>query len=288
MQLNQDQQRMFEHAIGYAGKGWHILPVSKMTQKPLIRDWLTKASSDRSQVVSWFSDYPAMNIGVLTGEKSGFSAVGLHMRDNIRGFNSLKNRFGKRFDWDLKKWLVGVTATGGFHFLVQWDSEHPLKTESGILPGVDTRGHGGWIMAPPSTVSIDNKWVAHRWNDPDLPICPFNEYQWLQEIAELKDEPSEPSKFTAEDIWRTMTGLQEGGRDEMLHRYVEHLKAHRIDMGLALGFIEVACERAKPPFDKTKAAAMVRQAYNAQQPKKDKKRFMSTFKLEQGRLKRHT
>jgi len=202
--------------------------------------------------------------------------------------DSLKNRFGNDFVWDLKKWLVGVTATGGFHFLIQWDPEHPIKTESSIFPGVYTSGQGGHIVVSPSSCSIDNKWVEYRWNGPDFPICPFNEYQWVRELAALADKPSAPPQFTADDITRTMTGLQEAERDETLNRYALHLKVHAIDMGLALGFIRAACEKAKPPFDKDKAEDMVRRAYGAKEQKKDKTASMVKFEMKEGKLIKFT
>jgi hypothetical protein len=288
MNLNKHQQRTLDHAIEYADKGWHIFPVSKMTKKPLILDWTNKASSDRSQVISWFNDYPAMNIGVVTGEKSQFWAIGLDIRGDASGLDSLKNRFGSKFVWDLKKWLVGITATGGFHFLIQWDPENPINTNASTFPGVYTRGHGGHIVVSPSSRNIDNKWVEYRWNGPDLPICPCNEYEWVQEVAALSDEPSAPTRFTADDITRTMAGLQKGARNETLNRYALHLKAHDIDLGLALGFIEAACEKARPPFDKNKAEDMLRRAYEAEGKKKDKTAAMNKFKVKEGKLIRFT
>ena len=69
--------------------------------------------------------------------------------------------------FDLPVTRIGHTPSAGFHFLFQ----HPgssIRNAVGILPGVDIRGDGGYIVAPPSTIGSN----AYHWEDESEVIAP--------------------------------------------------------------------------------------------------------------------
>ena len=284
--MNKFQERRLQTALDYADRGWRVLPVwipkDGSTKRPFINDWTNAASIDKDTIKGWWEQWNNANIGILTGADSGIWVIDVDIKDGKNGLETLTEHFGSKFDWDTKRWLTGKTPTGGIHFIVRWNPEHPVKSKSAVLEGIDTRGHGGQIVVAPSSRLIDDEWEEYRWNDPDYEICPFDQYEWVQEIAALADQRS-PST-TIFDVERVVRGIPQGERDESLNRYAWHLKGRGIDMGLAIGFIEAACERAKPPFDKIKAREMIERAYATVDtvPSKDE-HIEAMRKLRQGR-----
>jgi hypothetical protein len=64
---------------------------------------------------------------------------------------------------------VGRTASGGVHDLYKCPAAVEVGTRAGLLPGIDTRGVGGYIVAPGSLIEGGGK---YEWDDGgELPIA---------------------------------------------------------------------------------------------------------------------
>jgi hypothetical protein len=252
-----DRQQMANAALAYARRGWHVIPVGAGPDRklPYIRNWTQEASTDAERIISWWSQFPTANIGIATGPISGFWVVDVDMKNGIDGLKSLMNRFGTGFDFDVEKYLVGKTATGGIHFLFQWDSALPVRNGQAVLPGVDIRGDGGQVVVAPSNRLIDGVWVNYRWNNAELPLSPIT--PWARALV----TPPSGLGPRSVDVASVMLGLSQGSRDTELWRYACHLASRRVPMSLALSFMTVAAERCSPPFDPRIAADKVIRAY---------------------------
>ena len=222
---------------------------------PFIKNWTRDASVDEGQIDSWWTQYPNANIGIATGPKSGFWVVDVDMKNGIDGLKSLIHRFGDDFDFDHKEYLVGKTATGGIHFLLQWDAALPVRNGQAVLPGVDVRGDGGQIVVAPSSRLVNGQWANYRWNSAALPLSPST--PWAKALVTTASGPGSRSV----DVAAVMSGLNEGSRDTELWRYACHLAHRRVPMSLALSFMTVAAERCTPSFDPRIARDKVIRAY---------------------------
>lgn len=253
--LNKFQERTLETAIGYAlDRGWHVLPVSK-NKKPLVANWTKTASKDEEQIVQWWLKYPSANIGILTGPESGFWVVDTDNREEFNGLQNLAEYFGEAFTFDVNKYLVGKTPTGGVHLLFQWDDNYSVKTTANVLQGVDFRGIGGQIIVAPSSRNIDGEWLEYRWNNATLPISPMQ--PWAYELVKLAGERNE-HRVDLKDI---VNGLPEGRRDEMLNKFAFWLKGHDVPFEMAVGYVVAAAKLSEPPFDGSVAREKVIRAY---------------------------
>ena len=91
------------------------------------------------QIENWFAEEPDRNIGILTGAAS--EIVVLDVDDYRGGSDSIAP-----FD----RVITPTAKTGrGHHYYFK----HPgieVQNEVDILPGVDLRGDGGYVVAPPS------------------------------------------------------------------------------------------------------------------------------------------
>ena len=250
---------MLEAALGYARRGWHVIPVGAGPDRklPFIKNWTHEASVDEGQIASWWQQYRNANIGIVTGPKSGFWVVDVDMKNGIDGWKSLLAQFGDELDFDIKSYLVAKTATGGYHFLFRWDPTLPVRNGQAVLPGVDIRGDGGQIVVAPSFRLVNGQLIRYRWLAPKLPLSPIT--PWARALVASSAGSEAGPK--AVDIAAVMSGLKEGSRDTELWRYACHLAHRQVPMWLALSFMTVAAERCLPPFDPRIAKDKVIRAY---------------------------
>jgi len=97
------------------------------------------ARDDAAAVRHWWTEHPGANIGIATGHR-----VDVIDQDGPPGAVS----------WARGSWpeVLGVATTrraGGVHRYV---AASGLGNGAGIAPGVDYRGAGGYVVAPPSII----------------------------------------------------------------------------------------------------------------------------------------
>lgn len=126
-------------ALWYASIGWYVLPLKPGEKTPLTRHGLKDASIDPDTIREWFTRWPNANVGIRTGEISGFDVIDI---DGPAGFKSIA-------DADLPDVYGRVDTPNGAHLYIL-----PTKkgNKVGILPGVDLRSESGYVVGSPSVV----------------------------------------------------------------------------------------------------------------------------------------
>jgi Bifunctional DNA primase/polymerase, N-terminal/Primase C terminal 2 (PriCT-2) len=160
-----EPNQMLKAALAYALRGWRVFPVhgvvfdadgavrctcprgsdcpsKKMGKHPCINQWQNIATCDAAQIRDWWKQWPDANVAIATGG-DGPEVPDFDVKDG--GLETLKHLEG---DGDLGDPLVVDTGGGGKHLF--YASSGRLKTKTSVLPGVDTRGAGGYVVAPPS------------------------------------------------------------------------------------------------------------------------------------------
>ena len=103
------------------------------------------ATTDPDVIGQWFDKYPDANIGVATGAASGIFAVDVDVKSG--GLETWA-------DWqDINRTvntLTSLTGSGGNHYWFKTDGQEFKNSASKVGPGIDIRGEGGYIVAPPS------------------------------------------------------------------------------------------------------------------------------------------
>lgn len=142
-------------ALWYAEVGLHIFPLTPGTKIPLKGSGgCFDATNDPDMVNKWWSGNPQANIGIATG----------HLVDVIDIDGPIGQR--SRLDhWDMLEQLpclgkVSTPRPGGMHIYVT--AAPGRGNKAGLLPGVDYRGTGGYVVAPPST----NEQGRYLWISP--------------------------------------------------------------------------------------------------------------------------
>ena len=133
-----------QDALAYQKMGYSVVPVTPGEKAPPLVNWqrYQDAPADATQVREWWTQTPTANIAIVTGRISGITVIdfdGDKGRDSFRG----------SLEGSLPKTRVHKTPRGA-HLVFQYHED--LKQTAAVLPGVDIRNDGGYIIAPPSVV----------------------------------------------------------------------------------------------------------------------------------------
>ncbi|MCA2215373.1 bifunctional DNA primase/polymerase [Jidongwangia harbinensis] len=163
-------------AHSYARHGIPVLPVhtpaagggcscrdsgcDRPGKHPRLRHGLTEASTDPRRIERWWTRWPDANIGLRTGVVMDVADV-----DSDEGRHGLRHLLGGATPGGPQV----RTGGGGWHF---WFRPTGYGNRVRLLPGLDWRGAGGYVVAPPSRHArgADYTWV-HRpgIRPPDAP-----------------------------------------------------------------------------------------------------------------------
>jgi Bifunctional DNA primase/polymerase, N-terminal/AAA domain/Primase C terminal 1 (PriCT-1) len=166
--------KLKEAALIYVEAGFSIIPLhwiaknkcscgrgdcASPAKHPVTQHGLKDASNDPAQIKAWWKQYPKANIGVCTGQASnGLTVIDI---DVAKG--------GQIAAVDIPITLE-VETGAGFHFWLR--SSQEIKNSAGKLgQGIDVRGWGGYVVAPPSVHST-GRIYTFRNQDPiaDFPL----------------------------------------------------------------------------------------------------------------------
>lgn len=139
-----------EGAIRYTSHGWRIVPAPRGAKRPVLPGWQNLATSDQAGVCVHWAQYPDDNICIATGQASNLWVLDIDDKDGATGsatLAALERQYG-----DLPRTYAVGTGSGGVHYYWTWDGvDFDLRNSAGRLGnGLDTRGNGGQVVAPPS------------------------------------------------------------------------------------------------------------------------------------------
>lgn len=143
---------LLRSAVYYAREGWAVFPCLPGAKTPATAHGLKDATTDVGRVTAWWTAQPTANIGLPTGVH--FDVIDI---DGPAGFASLADLREKGALPSLlgKSW----TPSGGRHLFIA-----PTGDRNGarLLPGLDYRGTGGYVVAPPSVGANGRR---YKWLD---------------------------------------------------------------------------------------------------------------------------
>ena len=145
-------------AMVYAARGWSVIPMQQRGKRPLVA-WLEfqRRLAGPDEIDAWYRRWPDANVGIVTGRVSGLVVVDIDVGHG--GAESLVRLENEREP--LLPTVEALTGGGGRHFYFS----HPgglVPNRAGIAPGIDVRGDGGCVVAPPSVHSSGRRyaWAA--------------------------------------------------------------------------------------------------------------------------------
>ena len=199
------------YAVRYARLGWHVLPLNFLTDagcscgKPdcgspgkhpfsrLAPHGLKDATIDPATIAGWFRQHPQLNLGIRTGAVSGIVVVDLDWdHEGIESFADLEKRYGNH-----PPTVAVMTGGGGLHLYFRHPGGEVRNSASTLGPGVDVRGDGGFVVAPPSTHSSG---TPYRWDGEGTPgrrdLAPMPPWVTARAIPPTSSRRYTPSTVT--------------------------------------------------------------------------------------------
>lgn len=226
-------------ALDYLARGWSVVPVRPRKKSPLIA-WqpYQQRHPGFEEVAAWFRKWPGANVGIVTGAISGL--VVLDVDPQHGGGESLARL--EREHGPLPPTMEAVSGGGGRHLYFA----HPggtVHNRTGLAPGIDLRGDGGLIIAPPSIHPSGRAYCWRPGHGPgERPLAPLP--RWL--AAETGSRQGHPITY-----WRELVrqGVPEGRRNSTLASLAGHLLWHGVDPDVVaeLLFCWNRC-RCEPPL----------------------------------------
>lgn len=232
----------------YLARKWSVLPLAARGKRPLVV-WepLQNSRPSAEQVSNWFNRWPDANIGIITGEISNLIVLDI---DPKHGGDTSLDRLERQFG-QLPATVEAVTGGAGRHLYFA----HPgglIRNRTGLAQGIDLRGDGGYVVAPPSIHPSGRPyvWAADR-SPEDIALAALPQWIFLSSGGR--------ARRTLLD-WRHLVhdGVPEGQRNSSIASLAGHLLWHQIDpevvLELLLAWNRLRC---RPPLEDAEVAQIV-------------------------------
>lgn len=179
---------VLDAALQYAARGLYVFPVrlgvrgnGKKDVRP-IDDWDTASSNDPAVITGWFTNgWKGAALAVDTG-KSGLVVADQDVLDGKRGPENWEI-LGERSEFRVR------TPSGGLHDWYRANPERPVTVANRgeVADGVDVRGQGGFVFAPPT---VDPRGGAWEWELGEIP----DDFSELPEVPSVIPERLEAAR----------------------------------------------------------------------------------------------
>ncbi|AXI45113.1 hypothetical protein C1J03_03115 [Sulfitobacter sp. SK012] len=197
-------QRNLEVAKSLASAGLPVFPCrnaangDKGAKSPLTSDGFKSATTDVDQIERWWSSHPSAVVGVPTGAASGISVLDGDI-DRKTG-EPVGERQLEELGLLPPSAVKVLTQSGGVQYLFA-HCEGARTSSHQVASNVDTRGDGGYIIAPGSVMAdgASYRYAARKLSDAikagDLPTYPVHAVD-AAILARKEKEKAPPSIAT--------------------------------------------------------------------------------------------
>lgn len=196
MSIKPSPNELYQSALAYAQRGWHVFPCKRRDKVPLTEHGFKDATTAPETIRKWWERWPNANIGIATGA-SDLVVIDV---DNKRGHRGTETWLDvlDQVGHNLAQTVRSETPNKGTHLYYRANG-HKKKSVSGALgDGVDLKAIGGYVIGPPSVVTVDERdgLGEYAWDlggSPDvLDIMPLP-----NALATLLPDHVSPSRETA-------------------------------------------------------------------------------------------
>lgn len=180
---------MLAAALSFAAGGIPVFPCRPSDKSPLVSTGFKAATTEETEITSWWTRWPDAMIAMPTGEPSGIIVLDIDRDDGkgVDGFASLAALEAAHAA--LPETRVQRTPRGEHRFFA-WPGYRIANSASKLGPGLDIRGDGGYVILAPS-VNADGV-VYELTND----MSPAPAPPWL--LERLRGKRSGPGLRTSD------------------------------------------------------------------------------------------
>lgn len=215
-----------EAARTYLARGWSVIPTGQ-DKRPLV-PWLPYQDrrATLEEIARWYSRWPQAGVSIVTGAISALSVLDVDPRRG--GADTIETK---------EVPYTATVRTGGLGTHYYFAGALPTRPE--IAPGLDLKGEGGYVVAPPSLHPSGRR---YEWLVEAMPPAPAP--GWLQVLARHPLASGLPGAG-----FQMPQTIQDGARNDTLYRLACSLRAKGCDETEILVALEVLNQRrCSPPL----------------------------------------
>lgn len=257
---------MLDAALSYAHLGLAVFPLVEGAKNPATAKGFKNASTDEKTVRTWWTRNPNYNIGIACG--NGTMVIDLDVDEAKDEDGTATLRKWEDDNGKLPETATAVTGRGGLHMLYRIDGE--VRCSANPKLGVDVRGDGGYIVAPPS---IHPNGTQYAWErDPrkhEIAEADGNVMAFIEFVQGKKDDESNKALSVPGEI-------ESGGRNNTLFKMACSLQSKGLSNSAILAAVMAEnAEKCNPPLPQSEVRRLVESALtkekgNAEDPTKIK------------------
>lgn len=263
-----DRPHLLATALAHAARGWRVFPLWPDSKTPAVPDtWERRATCDTDTIRRWWRSRP-FNIGLAVGpsgllvidldtpkpatgpgaatsatsvptqvnpvaapgDVADTSATSPRRRHGRDVFTALCTGHGQPIPRDT---LIVATPSGGWHLYYHQPAGQPLRNTKGgtaraLGDAIDTRGHGGYVVAPGSTINGRTYTVVRDRQPAPLPA-------WLTALLRHLDTTvAAPTPAAPVAVPLAATERRRAYLRAALTREADHVRAAPADRGNAV------------------------------------------------------
>lgn len=204
-------ENALNEALRLAQRGFRVLPIKPGQKRPPMTAWQDAATTDEQTIRSWFTGlYRNHGVGIATGflEHHGkhLFVVDVDEHDPSQSGNEtladLENIHGP-----LPDTVEVQTGSGGRHLYYFASTE--IRNDAGrrLGPGLDIRGTGGQVLAPPTLHPNGRAYswfIGHEPDEIEVADAPTWLVERLHEPAPVETAPSTGRTVSRNAVWDTI------------------------------------------------------------------------------------
>jgi hypothetical protein len=235
-------------ALDYAEKGLSVIPV-RPDKTPYIK-WTEyqKCCATAEEIRAWFKKWPNALIGIITGKISGLFVIDC---DNEEAYQRIQELMPDSF-------ITCVAKTPkGYHLYFVYSDDRTISSVTGVMPKVDIRGEGGYIIAPPSVNSEGNPYswqlsLEYMSPPPDTVLNIFNKHIYRESSPDVTERYKTLPSVTI--------SLTEGSRDDSLFHIANSLIKGGMTEQNATYILDILGRHCIPPFPEKEISTKIESA----------------------------
>ena len=271
--------KMLDAALHYASEGFKVFPCHSardgrcscgntscsVAKHPRVSGGFNEATDDAAQITKWWGRWPEANIGIRTGAVSGIVCF------------DFDHAVGRALAEQIKTLPTPIADTGGegVHMVFAHPGYH-VSSRRGVVEGLDVRGDGGYIIAPPSVHASGKRYAWRQYFSPDdtdpAPI-PESLQPYILATLVAATTPGEPDADTRPDAppadverargyiaKRPAAVSGNGGHDAAFRVALDATKGFSLSYSQALALLREYNCRCVPPWSEKELAHKLRSA----------------------------
>ncbi|HOM82581.1 MAG TPA: DNA polymerase III subunit alpha [Armatimonadota bacterium] len=244
---------LLDHALDYLSHGYSVIPCNPKTKKPFVKwkPYQTRLPTE-GEVCEWWRQWPNAAIGVVTGKVSRL--VVLDADVDKHGANV----------WLLHQCAPTeriVKTGGGYHLWLRYpEGADFVPTLAGVMekelgPGLDVRGDGGYVIAPPS---LHPSGVLYAWvQEGEATALPpaileslLEQHRHNPQSVTARVDQDDTQTLSDDEQWltRSLGGVASGSRNQTLTRLAGYLAGKGLPFDVTERLVEVWDDRNDPPL----------------------------------------